>query len=255
LAVRRAGSSGVHIPPRRLRARTGAPGAEAFVRGGAKAAAELQAAYAIADRGPLSAARSILDLGCGSARVLPHVAALAPEASCTGADIDAAAIGWAARHKPGMRWERSSFRPPLPFADAEFDLVYSISVFSHLDAALQDAWLAETARVLAPGGVALLSVHGAYAFEQFRTGTVASGWCARDAFSRAPLGADEFAFVPYRRSVWNAGDLPGVEGDYGLAFHGAQYLRAHWSRWFSIAAVVERGLTAWQDVVVCHALR
>jgi SAM-dependent methyltransferase len=245
----------VDIPPRRLRARTGAPGAEAFVRGGAEAASELQAAYEVANRGSLSAVRSILDLGCGSARVLPHVARLAPRARCTGADIDAAAIAWAADHHPSMRWERSSFRPPLPFGDAEFDLVYSISVFSHLDAVLQDAWLAEVARVLAPGGVALLSVHGAHAFDRFRAGDVASGWCARDAFRRAELGAGEFAFVRYRRSVWNEGDLPGVEGDYGLAFHGAEYVRSHWSRWFSLVGVVERGLTDWQDVVVCRALR
>jgi hypothetical protein len=55
--------------------------------------------------------------------------------------------------------------------------------------------------------------------------------------------------------VWNEGDLPGVEGDYGLAFHDADYLRSHWSGWFSIVGVVERGLTDWQDVVVCRALR
>jgi SAM-dependent methyltransferase len=187
--------------------------------------------------------------------VLPHVAALAPGAVCAGCDIDAAAISWASAHHPGIDWRRSEFRPPLPFGDDQFELIYSISVFSHLDTRLQDAWLGEVARVLAPGGVALLSVHGAHAFEQFRSGAVATGWCPRTAFTRPSLRADEFLFVPYRRSVWNAGELPGIDGDYGLAFHGIEHLREHWGEWFEIAGVVERGMTAWQDIVVCRAPR
>jgi SAM-dependent methyltransferase len=224
---------------------------KAFAESGFEAAAELAAALGLAGGRSPADCSSVLDLGCGSARVLPHMAALAPEAACAGCDIDAAAISWAAQHHPGIDWRRSGFQPPLPFADGQFDLIYSISVFSHLDARLQDAWLSELARVLAPDGVALLSVHGGHAFEQFRTGAVATGWCPRSAFSRAELAPGEFVFVPYRRSVWNAGELPGVDGDYGLAFHGGDYLRSHWGAWFEIAGVAERGMTAWQDIVVC----
>lgn len=252
LAIRCAGGSVPAVPPRRLRARTGAPGVREFVDGGAQAAAELAAAFERAGRGPLAAVRSVLDLGCGSGRVLPHVAALAPEAASAGCDVDAAAISWSASHHPEIRWERSGFHPPLPFADGCFELVYSISVFSHLDERLQDVWLAELARVLAPGGVALLSVHGTHAFEQFRAGAVATGWCPPSAFARAPLGRSEFLFVPYRRSVWNVGELPGVEGEYGLAFHGDRYLRSHWPQALPVLDVVERGMTSWQDVVVCQ---
>jgi hypothetical protein len=79
---------------------------------------------------------------------------------------------------------------------------------------------------------------------------VATSWCRRGAFVRAPLGADEFVFVDYERSRWNRGDLPGVADRYGLAFHGERYLRDHWSRWLSVDRIVPRGLTDWQDVVV-----
>jgi SAM-dependent methyltransferase len=254
IAVRRAGASSSEVPPRRLRARTGAPGIRAFVEGGATAASELAAAFERAGRGPLAGAvSSVLDLGCGSARVLPHIAALTPGAAHAGCDVDGAAISWASEHHPAIRWERSGFHPPLPFEDRSFELVYSISVFSHLGSELQDAWLAEVARVLAPGGVALLSVHGPHAFEQFRTGAVATGWCPRSAFARGPLEESEFMFVPYRRSVWNEGELPGVEGDYGLAFHGPSYLRRHWGAVLQVVDLVERGLTAWQDLVVFAA--
>ncbi len=245
-AIRRA-SPGAPVPPRRLRARTGAPGVTEFVEGGRQAARELQASL---DR-PLSQFGSVLDLGCGSARVLPHVAALAPGARCAGCDVDANAIGWAARHHPELEWRVSRAEPPLPFEGRSFELVYSISVLSHLDEAAQDRWLEEVRRVLKPGGVALLSVHGPHAFEQFRTGRVRTAWCPPGAFARAPLGPGEFVFEPYRRSVWNETELPGVGEEYGLAFHGPEYVRGHWTRWLRVEQVVERALTGWQDLAVC----
>jgi SAM-dependent methyltransferase len=241
------------VPPRRLRARTGVPGAREFVGRGREAAAELAGALAAAGLGELAAFGSVLDFGCGSARVLPHVAARAPEARCEGCDVDAEAIAWAAARHPELRLAAIGPSPPLPYRAASFALVYSISVFSHLDERAQDAWLAELARVLAPGGVALLSVHGPSAFERFRAGRARAGWCPPGAFARGPLGDDELAFVPYVRSRLNALELPGVGERYGLAFHDHEYLRGHWSRWLEVAAIHERAITDWQDLVVCRA--
>jgi SAM-dependent methyltransferase len=232
------------VPPRRLRARTGAPGAGDWSAGGATAALELDAAA------PLERFSSVLDLGCGSGRVLAHVAERIPKA--TGCDVDGEAIAWASEHHPQIEWVRTRFDPPLQFGDEQFELVYSISVFSHLDEATGDGWLAEVARVLAPGGVALLSVHGQHAFEQFRSGAVSTAWCPRSAFERGPLGEREFVFVPYVRSLWNRGDLPGVGARYGLAFHGPQYVASHWSPSLGVVDVKPRAITAWQDLVVCQ---
>lgn len=195
----------------------------------------------------------MLDLGCGSGRVLPHVAARAPAADCAGCDVDAAAISWAADHFPNLRWVHSGAEPPLPFKARSFELIYSISVFSHLGEGAQDRWLEEVRRLLAPGGTALLSVHGAHAFEAFRTGRVKTGWCRHEAFDRGPLGPDEFVFEPYRRTRWNRGELPGVGAEYGLAFHGERYVRSHWAATLDVRAVLPRAMTSWQDVVCVRA--
>ena len=50
--------------------------------------------------------------------------------------------------------------PPLSFESAAFDIVYSVSVFTHLDERLQDMWLDELFRILRPGGILIISVHG-----------------------------------------------------------------------------------------------
>jgi SAM-dependent methyltransferase len=184
--------------------------------------------------------------------VLPHFTELTPAAALAGCDVDQAAIEWARRHRPGLRWELSSFVPPLPFEAASFELVYSISVFSHLGTNLQGAWLRELRRVLAPDGIALLSVHGRHAFEAFRSGRARTAWCASEVFARAPLDPAEFVFVPYTRSMWTEGELPGVGRDYGLAFHGAGHVRAAWDRELEILAVRDRAVTGWQDLVVCR---
>ncbi len=236
------------VPPRRLRARTGAPGLREFVEGGRAAAAELADAAQSAGR-PVEQAGAVLDFGCGSGRVLPQLAAKT-SASCVGCDVDGAAVEWAARHRPECEWRVSAFSPPLPFAAQAFDLLYSISVFSHLDEALQHRWLAELTRVLAPGGVALLSVHGPGAFEEFRSGRVRTRWCPPQTFRRGALGPAEFLFAPYLRSRWNSGELPGVRSGYGLAFHGADYVRERWSQHLRILDVRERRIAGWQDLVI-----
>ncbi|MGZ4176761.1 MAG: class I SAM-dependent methyltransferase [Solirubrobacteraceae bacterium] len=237
------------VPPRRLRARAGAPGAHAFTEGGRQTAAELAGLLRAAGRDPAGLG-SVLDLGCGAGRVLPHFARLAPGAACVGCDVDEAAIQWAARHHRRLGWSLTSFHPPLPYAADTFDLVYAVSVFSHLDRGLAGLWLDELCRVLAPGGLALLSVHGPHAFEQFRRGAVTTSWCAPATFRRGPLRADEFVFAPYRRSFWTDGDLPGVGREYGLAFHGPEHARALGRGSLQVVEVRPRALTDWQDVVV-----
>ena len=248
---RSADRTGAPLPPRRLRARAGAPGARAFVEGGRQTAADLAILVRAAGREPRDL-RSVLDFGCGAARVLPHFAELAPEAACVGCDVDEAAIQWAARHRRRQGWSLTSFQPPLPYADGSFDLVYAVSVFSHLDRGVAVLWLDELHRVLAPDGLALLSVHGPHAFEQFRSGAVTTSWCPPAVFRREPLRARDFVFAPYRRSFWTNGDLPGVGREYGLAFHGPEHARMMSARSLHVVEVRQRALTDWQDIVVAR---
>lgn len=61
--------------------------------------------------------------------------------------------------------------PPLAFRDNEFDPIYGVSVFTHLPADWQKRWLPQFARILPPGGILLLTVHGERAWRQLDDAT------------------------------------------------------------------------------------
>jgi ubiquinone/menaquinone biosynthesis C-methylase UbiE len=105
------------------------------------------------------AGKRVLDWGCGHGRVIRHLRRQR-NVMCYGADIDADNIGWAQRHIPAIGFAVSSLMPPLPWDDESFDLVYGISVMTHLMPEVQLAWLAELRRVTRKGGHCILTYAG-----------------------------------------------------------------------------------------------
>lgn len=100
----------------------------------------------------------VLDWGVGCGRVARFFAKQT-EAQITGVDIDSDNVGWCRANLRGT-YETVKLSPPTSLRANAFDLIYSCSVLSHLSKADADAWLGEMARVLAPGGLALLSFNG-----------------------------------------------------------------------------------------------
>lgn len=113
----------------------------------------------------------ILDLGCGFGRIAMALARqLAPKVRYFGLDPNAGGIEWAQRnitpHHPNFTFRRIDVRSlpynPLgresggslrfPFEDASLDLVFMISVLTHVDLATVETYLREAARVLKPSG-------------------------------------------------------------------------------------------------------
>lgn len=121
------------------------------------------AAAALVERlGPLVPAHDgeVLDWGAGVGRLLRWLPELAPHWRVTGAEPNRTATAWLARHMPAPPVVRTGAHPPLPFATARFSAVYTISVFTHVPISLQRVWIAELRRVLKPGGILVLSLHG-----------------------------------------------------------------------------------------------
>ncbi|MBY0421155.1 MAG: class I SAM-dependent methyltransferase [Parvularculaceae bacterium] len=110
----------------------------------------------IARRCGLVAAPRVADWGCGLARVIRR---LPKDWRATGFDDNAAAIDWCAKTAPGADFRRNALTPPLPAEPSSFDMLYALSVFTHLSEAGHVAWVAEIERVLAPGGLFLVALH------------------------------------------------------------------------------------------------
>ena len=100
-----------------------------------------------------------LDFGCGCGRTLLWLARQFPNVRWHGADVDAESVEWCRASIPGGSFSVNTALPPLPYAGGSFDLVYGVSVFTHLSEEHQRAWLPELRRILKPGGLLLLSFH------------------------------------------------------------------------------------------------
>lgn len=99
-----------------------------------------------------------IDWGCGSGRILQHLAHRLE--NITGADVDPVNIDWCQRNLNDLRTTQIDWTPPSPFGDREFDLLFSFSVFSHIHHSRIDLWLGELARIMRPGGKLVITTLG-----------------------------------------------------------------------------------------------
>ena len=107
----------------------------------------------------LGAGGRVLDIGCGPGHVAVLLAAQLPQARIVGVDLARHMLEHAERHRAGSpHAERIEFRladaKALEFEDGSFDTVCSNTILHHIPD--PRPFLAEAARVLAPGGVFLV---------------------------------------------------------------------------------------------------
>jgi SAM-dependent methyltransferase len=153
--------------------------------------------------------KRVLDFGCGAGRTLRHFVTEADDAEIWGADIDEPSVEWISHNLcPPLHAVRCGTEPPLPFADVSFDLIWALSVFTHLVDPMR--WLAELHRVLAPGGLLIASYMGRYNGE---------------AFTHEPWDEDRTGLVILRRDQgWGHGGPMVLMSDW--------WVDAHWGRAF-----------------------
>jgi SAM-dependent methyltransferase len=198
--------------------------AEGYLYGGWTTAVGLRAVARTLGR-ELRRSRQVLDWGCGSARTIRWFNDLPPGTALHGVDINEPAIAWCRTHCRVGVFHHTEPLPPLPFEDASFDLVYGISVLTHLDERFQDDWLDELRRIVMPGGLVLLSVHG----EDTARGTLPPAQWSR-------FEAEGFLFE--RASGPTVEQLPDF---YQVAYHSRRYIEQRWRRGFEVLLHLEHG--------------
>lgn len=223
------------MPPDHLIQRVhGSGGPQSFSDAGKMLAFDLDACMQMAGVHPAPGAK-VLDFGCGPGRVAQWFQKIHPAAKLHGCDIDPDPIAWANENLDGV-FEVNPHHPPLPFDGSHFDLVFSVSVFTHLPEDMQFEWLAELRRVTKPGGFLLLSIHG-----------------ANLASRRAPLTEGEKVLETKGFLYRKGNGVNGLPDFYQNTFHSTRYVYEQWSHYFEIRFVLKRGLNGHQDIVICRA--
>jgi len=100
------------------------------------------------------AARSLLEIGCGTGNVLAGLAAAGALSRLAGSEAHPSGLRYAARRLPGAELLQMDARH-IPYRD-EFDIVAAFDVIEHVDE--DDAVIAEMFAACRPGGGILLSV-------------------------------------------------------------------------------------------------
>jgi len=175
--------------------------------------------------------KRVLDFGCGAGRTLRHFFDEARVGELHGCDIDEPSIAWLAENlSPPFHVFRNKEAPPLPLENDSFDLVWAISVFTHISDRWS-AWLVELHRVLRDGGLLIATIAGPDRSEE---------WAkvppdARPGNAQRVREADRVGMnvLNYGRG-WNEGG-PTV-------FHSEWWIREHWGRAFDVLSVEEEGV-------------
>lgn len=102
----------------------------------------------------------ILDWGCGPGRVVRHLPELAPNAEIFGTDYNSNSISWNLSSIPGVEFNQNGIEAKLPYPDGFFDVIYGISIFTHLSEQKHYEWRNELHRVLKHEGIILLTMQG-----------------------------------------------------------------------------------------------
>jgi SAM-dependent methyltransferase len=174
-------AAGLPVPPPRLLHDIGnSEDPTWFLRGGRWAAEDIR--NALARHGmPMEDLGALLDFGCGVGRVVRHWSGLAAAGvEIVGTDTNPAMIAWCRRHLGFGRFAVNALDGRIEAADDRFGLAYALSVFTHMGAARQRHWMAELRRVLRPGGLLVITLHG----DAYRAGLAPE---LRDRYDRGEM--------------------------------------------------------------------
>lgn len=118
--------------------------------------ADVMRRQVIGELGGLPPSPSILDVGCGTGRLLRQLHAARPQARLHGIDMSEAYVRHARERLGAKALVDVGNAEELPYADHSFDAVVSVFMFHELPGRVRRRVFAEMVRVLKPGGVLVI---------------------------------------------------------------------------------------------------
>jgi len=188
---------------------------------------------------------TVLDFGCGAGRQLLHFTRNFPRVNYLACDVDYTLVEFIRRNYPTVTTQVNRFSPPLAYRADSIDMIYSVSIFSHLNPDSQRKWLGELHRVLKPGAFCFLTTEGRTALAQMNS------LFDPAALEEQGLLYREYGFLGQKNLVPVTNVLLGIEGSYGSTAMTPEFIRAQWpSSGFEVLEVIEGIIDMRQDLVV-----
>ena len=193
--------------------------------------------------GEINSSTKILDFGCGVGRVsIPIIQKYNTQLYCT--DVDHTAIEFMTTNFGDKCTPKTNnYLPPLPFEDNFFDIIFSISIWSHLQPEIQIPWLKEMDRIMRENALLLISTAG---FDTLEKHNIEGRFLN---VSAEMLHNQGIAFVKNTGLEKNPNMFPGVTGDWGVTFLDPEYVQAHWSKVFKLRKIINAAIGK-QDLIV-----
>jgi SAM-dependent methyltransferase len=239
------------VPPKDLRSKTASADEEVFLWTGMLDLSNFWDIYQRHGGLPAGRRASILDFGCGAGRMVRYLGQMA-DVDAHAIDINPELVKWCQKNLTAVTTSQNTDAPPMPLADASFDMVYSMSIFTHLPEDNTKAWLNDIARVLRPGGLLILTTHGYPALEIIRNSDIHQKMFDVNAQRTGELidqlKREHFIHLGYE---WRLLSFAKAGKRYGNTFIDGDYVNTNWNT--SNLEVLEHlpgGLRGWQDVVV-----
>jgi SAM-dependent methyltransferase len=190
----------------------------------------------------LDSFKNILDWGVGAGRVaLPIKHSVAPDSRVVGVDVDDYNVEFGKRNFPEIEFLHSPFLPPLPFEDGAFDLVFGVSVFTHLSEGVQFLWLKELRRIVKRGAPVIVSIHGERVI--FHT----AQWNLVPLMETSKFGISDSMIDTH------LGPKLSDPRYYRATFHARKYIAARWVEYFDLVGHHPCTNGMLQDFVVLRA--
>lgn len=189
-----------------------------------------------AQSNPITPESRVLDFGAGWGRISRTLLTEIPASRLYAVDVDQEMIALMEATLPGINAIISDPFPPTVLGDGAMTHLFAFSVFSHLSEDAHKAWAIEIGRLLAPGGLAFVTVLDELFFDHVAgsQAQVAAGTAEGFAQSLARMIDD----VPAARAEYHDGKFiycnPGEDGArsgdfYGWAVAPRPWVETNWA--------------------------
>lgn len=202
---------------------------------------------------PLHKDSKVLDFGCGWGRVQRVFWHEVDAQNLQGVDVDFSAI--AVCRTLGVPGTFQTIAPDgsLPFDDASFDMIYSVSVFTHLSLKSADLWMGELHRTMRRGGVLVITVESREFLERIPKMAAEGGSARSELVGRfvdqqqaflQDYDAGKFVFMPN-----GSGGVRDSEF-YGDAVISEAFFRERWGHLFTLHGYVDAHQHVGQAIII-----